>query len=171
MSVSMYQISVPVCIRALTNLDNFLRKGQAYASEGNVKETVLLKSRLALDMFPLIKQVQIASDISKGVGARLAGIENLKFDDTEKSFAELYERLHKTVEFLSSISPEQLDGSEEKIVELKLPGIQMSFKGIDYLFSFALPNLSFHITTAYNILRHNGVKLGKADYLGDLPAI
>lgn len=171
MSVSMYQISIPVCIRAISNLDKFLRKGQEFALKEKVDESVLLNSRLALNMFPLIKQIQIASDMSKGVGSRLAGIENLKFDDTEKSFAELYERLHKTVDYLSGINPEQLDGSDEKIVELKLPGIQMSFKGIDYLISFALPNIFFHITTAYNILRHNGVELGKTDYLGDLPGI
>jgi len=171
MSVSMYQISIPVCVRALTNLDNILRKSQEFALNEKVDESVLLNSRLALNMFPLVRQVQIASDISKGIGSRLAGIENLKFDDTEKSFAELYERLYKTVEYLNSIRPEQLDGSDEKTVELKLPGIQMSFKGIDYLLSFAFPNLFFHITTAYNILRHNGVDLGKADYLGDLPSL
>lgn len=171
MSVFMYQISIPVCIRALTNLDNILRKGQEFALHEKVDESVILNSRLALNMFPLVRQVQIASDIAKGVGARLAGIENLKFDDTEKSFAELYDRLHKTVEFLSSINPEQLEGADEKTVELKLPGIQMTFKGKDYLLSFAIPNIFFHITTAYNILRHNGVDLGKADYLGDLPAL
>jgi hypothetical protein len=171
MTVSMYQISVPVCIRALTNLDNILRKGQAYALEENVDETVILNSRLALDMFPLLRQVQITSDLSKGVGARLAGIENPSFEDKEKSFAELYDRLRKTVEFLSGISAEQMDRSDEKIVEVKLPGHLLKFRGIDYLIGFALPNVSFHITTAYNILRHNGVDLGKPDYLGDLPTV
>ena len=171
MSVSMYQISIPVCIRALTNLDNFLRKGQDFAIKEKVDESVLLHSRLALNMFPLVRQVQIASDVSKGVGARLAGIENPGFADNEKTFTELYERLHRTVDFLSNISPDQLEGSDERTVELNLPGTQLKFSGIDYLLGFALPNVFFHVTTAYNILRHNGVDLGKTDYLGDLPAL
>ena len=171
MTISMYQASIPVCIRALTNLDNLLRKGEAYAVEKKIEPAVLLNSRLAVDMLPLINQIQIASDMSKGVGARLAGIESPKYEDNEKSFADLYARLKKTVEFLSSIKPEQIDGSEEKEVVLKLPNQELKFKGIDYLLGFVLPNLGFHLTTAYNIMRHNGVSLGKRDFLGDIPKL
>jgi hypothetical protein len=167
----MYQASIPVCIRALTNLDNVLRKGESYAADKKVDQSVILNCRLAIDMLPLVKQVQISSDTSKGIGARLGGLENPKYEDNEKSFADLYTRLHKTVEFLSGISPEQIDGSEEKTVILKFPNLEMKFRGIDYLLGFALPNLAFHVTTAYNILRHNGVVIGKTDYLGDIPKL
>jgi uncharacterized protein len=171
MTLSMYQASVPVCIRALTNLENILQKGEAFANEKKIEQEVLLNSRLAIDMFPLLRQVQISSDTSKGVGARLAGIENPKYEDNEQSFADLYARLQKTVEFLSSIKPEQIDGSEEKKVVLQFPNQELKFKGIDYLLGFVLPNLAFHVSTAYNILRHNGVDIGKRDYLGDIPML
>ena len=167
----MYQASVPVCIRALTNLDNILRKGEAFAIDKNIEQSVLLNSRLAIDMLPLTKQVQIASDVSKGVGARLSESESPKYEDNEQSFAELYARIHKTVEYISGIKPEQIDGSEERIVVLKLPNQELKFRGIDYLLGFALPNITFHVGTAYNILRHNGVELGKKDFLGDMPML
>lgn len=171
MSISVYQYTVPVCIRALTNLDNILRKGESWAKEKKIEESVLLNSRLALDMYPLVKQVQIATDNAKGAGARLADIKNPKFEDNETSFAELYDRLHRTVAFLSDIKPEQMDDAADRTVILKLPGQELKFRGVDYLTGFALPNIAFHVTTAYNILRHNGVELGKRDYLGDIPLL
>jgi hypothetical protein len=171
MTISMYQASIPVCIRALTNLDNIIRKGEVFATEKNIEQSVLLNSRLAIDMLPLTKQVQIASDLSKGVGARLSEGESPKYEDNEQSFTELYARIHKTVEYISGISQEEIDGSEEKIVVLKLPNQELKFRGIDYLLGFALPNLAFHVSTAYNILRHNGVDLSKKDLLGDMPML
>ncbi|MGK0297358.1 MAG: hypothetical protein ACI9XC_000961 [Gammaproteobacteria bacterium] len=171
MTISMYQASIPVCIRALTNLDNILRKGEAFAADKNIEQSILLNSHLAIDMLPLTKQVQIASDVSKGLGARLSDGESPKYEDNEQSFAELYARIHKTVEYVSGIKPEQIDGSEEKIVVIKLPNQELKFRGIDYLLGFALPNIIFHVSTAYNILRHNGVELGKKDFLGDMPML
>ncbi|MEX2352826.1 MAG: DUF1993 domain-containing protein, partial [Gammaproteobacteria bacterium] len=164
MAISMYQASIPVCIRALTNLEHLLRKGEEFADQKKIKPGVLLNSRLAIDMLPLLNQVQLASDTSKGAGGRLAGIEVPKFEDNEQTFADLYERIGKTVKFLGSIKPEQLDGSEDKIIVLKLPSEEIRFTGITYLFGFVLPNLGFHVSTAYNILRHNGVNIGKRDY-------
>ena len=171
MTISMYQASIPVCIRALTNLDNVLRKGETFVKEKKVDESVLLTSRLAVDMLPLTNQVQIASDVSKGVGARLSGGESPKYEDNEQSFTELYARIHKTVEYISGIKPEQIDGSENNTIVLNLPDTELKFTGIDYLLGFALPNLAFHVSTAYNILRHNGVDIGKRDYLGEIPML
>lgn len=171
MTISMYQATVPVCVRILTNLDQILKKGEQFARNKKISPEVLLNSRLAADMLPLTKQVQIASDTSKGAGARLAGIDNPKFDDNEKTFEELYERIEKTIQFLQSIKPEQIDGSEQKTIMLKLGPEESRFAGLDYLLAFVLPNLIFHVTTAYNILRHNGVEIGKRDYLGTLPTL
>jgi hypothetical protein len=169
MAISMYQASVPVCIRALTNLAHILKKGEQFAEARKVKPEVLLNSRLAVDMFPLTRQVQIASDTCKGAGARLAGIDNPRFEDTEQSFADLYSRIDRTVAFLNTIKPDQIDGSEEKPVLLKFGPTEMRFNGLNYLLGFVLPNLGFHTATAYNILRHNGVPLGKSDFLGPNP--
>ena len=169
MTISMYQASIPVCIRALTNLAAVLRKGEEFATNKKFEPSVLLTSRLAADMLPLIKQVQIASDTAKGAGARLANIENPKYEDNEQTFSDLYARLDKTIAFLQTIKPEQVDGSEERTVVMKLPNEELKFTGMNYLIAFVLPNMSFHTTTAYNILRHNGVEIGKRDYLGTLP--
>ena len=171
MSISMYQTTIPVCVRAMTNLENVLKKSEQFARNKKVSPEVLLNARLAPDMLPLTKQIQIASDTSKGAGARLAGIENPKFEDTEKSFEELYERIQKTIQFLNSIKPEQIDGSEDKTIVLKLGPEESRFTGLNYLLGFVLPNLGFHVTTAYAILRHNGVEIGKRDYLGELPTL
>jgi len=171
MTISMYQASVPVCIRALTNLDLVLKKGEEFATRKKVNQEVMLNFRLAADMLPLSKQVQIVSDTAKGAGARLAGIDNPKFEDTEKSFEELYARIDKTIKFLNTIKPEQMEGSESKNIVLQLGPNEARFVGINYLQLFVLPNIYFHITTAYNILRHNGVEVGKRDYLGDMPKV
>ena len=166
MSLSMYQASVPVFIRALTNLSAILKKGEAYAQAKKIEPTVLVNARLFPDMFALVRQVQIASDTAKGCAARLAGQEPPSFADTEQTFAELHARLDKTVAFLKTLKPAQIDGSEERAIELKMRDRTVHTKGREYLLERALPNLFFHVTTAYDILRHNGVEVGKRDYLG-----
>jgi hypothetical protein len=166
MSLSMYQSTIPVFIHGLTNLAAILKKGAEHAEARKIDPAVLIQSRLAPDMFPLARQVQIASDVVKGGGARLAGVEVPSFADTETTFPELQERIAKTIAFLKTLTPAQIDGSEERTVTLKVGGEPLEFKGAAYLFQFVLPNLHFHTTVAYSILRHNGVGLGKADFLG-----
>ncbi len=167
MTLSMYQASIPVFITGLKNLSRVLAKGAANAEERKIDPAVLLGSRLAPDMFPLARQVQITSDTVKAFAARIAGIEVPSYPDTETTFAELEARIQKTIAFLETITPAQIDGSEEK--EVGVPSRSepdRKFKGQFYLLNWALPNLYFHITTAYAILRHNGVPVGKKDYLG-----
>jgi uncharacterized protein len=166
MSLSMYQASVPVFIRMLTNLSAVLKKGEAHAQSKKIEPAVLTGARLAPDMFPLVRQVQIATDQVKGCGARLAGMEVPKYEDNEQSFADLYARIDKTIAFLKSIKPEQLNGSEDRNVQLPLRDKTITIKGLDYLFERVYPNFFFHVTTAYAILRHNGVDIGKGDFLG-----
>ena len=166
MSISMYQASVPVLVRALTNLRNVLQKGEAHAAAKKIEPAVLLNDRLAPDMFALTRQVQIATDQAKGCGARLAGAEVPKYEDNEATFAELYARLDKTIDFLKSLKAEQFEGSETRDIVLPTRNGKMELKGLPYLQFFVLPNVYFHCTTAYAILRHNGVELGKFDYLG-----
>jgi hypothetical protein len=162
----MYQASIPVFIRALENLSKILDKAAAYAETKKIDPLVLINSRLAVDMLPLSRQVQIASDGVKGCAARLAGIENPSYADTESTFPELQERIAKTIKFLQSVTPAQIDGSEDKDVTLKAGGAERTFKGQPYLLKFVIPNLFFHVTTAHDILRHNGLDVGKKDYLG-----
>ncbi|MDR3418287.1 MAG: DUF1993 domain-containing protein [Nevskia sp.] len=164
--ITMYQASVPPLTRALTNLRAILKKGAAHAESRKFEPAVLLGSRLAPDMFALTRQVQIAADMAKGCAARLAGVEAPKYEDNEATFAELDARLEKTLAFLKSFKPEQIDGSEERAITLPTRNGTLEFKGQDYLLFFVLPNLHFHSTTAYDILRHNGVELGKMDYIG-----
>jgi len=166
MAISMYQITIPVFTRALNNLSAILNKGAAHAEAKKIDPSVFINSRIAPDMFPLARQVQIATDAVKGCAARLAGIDIPSFEDTETSFPQLQERIAKTQAFLNSITEAQLEGSEGKTVTLKIRGNDVEFKGLPYLSGVALPNLYFHVTTAYAILRHNGVELGKMDYLG-----
>jgi hypothetical protein len=166
MTLSMYQASVPVFTRGFANLTAILDKGAAYAEAKKIDPAILVNSRLAADMFPLSRQVQIATDVTKGAAARLAGIEVPSFADTETTFPELKARIEKTVAFFKTIKAAQIDGSEEKTVTLKIGGKDIDFKGQAYLLGFVIPNLYFHITTAYAILRHNGVDVGKMDYLG-----
>jgi uncharacterized protein len=166
MSLSMYQASVPVLKRTLTNLSAILDKAVADAESRKIDPAVLVNSRLAPDMHPLSRQVQIASDIAKGGVARLAGVEPPSYADTEASFPELKERIAKTVAFLDGFKADQVDGSEDRQIKLTFPGGEMNFSGRDYLFNFVLPNVFFHVTTAYAILRHNGVAIGKRDFLG-----
>ncbi len=166
MKISMYQASVPVYIRMLTNLAAVLEKGAAHAEAKKIDPSVLIGSRLYPDMFPLSRQVQIATDNAKGPAARLAGVDVPKYEDNEKTFPELRGRIEKTIEFLRTLKPEQIDGSEERTITLQLRGNTQTFNGLPYLLNFAMPNFYFHVTTAYDILRHNGVELGKSDYLG-----
>jgi uncharacterized protein len=165
MSLSMYEVTVPVLARFLNNLDKCLDKAQAHADQKKFDTAVLVHSRLAPDMLTLARQVQIASDNAKGCVARLTGNEAPKYEDNEASFAELKARIAKTVAYVTSFKPEQFEGSETRDVVLKFPSATFEFKGKDYALHFVLPNVLFHITTAYNILRHNGVDIGKADFL------
>ncbi len=167
MTISMYQASVPVFVRALSNLRHVLQLGQAHAVEKEILPEVLLQTRLIPDMLPLLKQVQIATDLAKNGCARLAGVEPLTFDDDETGFSQLYARIDRAIEYISDFKPEQIDGSEERKVTIKtrLAG-DLEFSGVDYLLYFTQPNLYFHVTTSYAILRHAGVALGKRDFIG-----
>jgi hypothetical protein len=166
MTISMYQASVPVFIGSLKNLKTVLAKGAAFAVAKKVDESVLLNSRLAPDMFSLSRQVQITCDFAKGCCARLAGQDVPKWDDTEKSFADLAARIDKTIEFVSAFGAAHIDGQEDRDITISVAGNPMQFKGQPYLMHFAIPNFYFHMTTAYAILRHNGVEVGKGDFLG-----
>jgi hypothetical protein len=163
----MYQASIPVFVRMLNNLSALLGKAEAFAEAKKIDSTVLVQSRLAPDMFPLARQVQIATDGVKGCAARLAGVEVPSFPDTETTLPELRARIVKTIAFVESITAVQVNGSEERAITLKIGPREINFKGQTYLLDFVLPNLYFHITTTYAILRHNGVEVGKADFLGN----
>ncbi len=167
MTISMYQASVPVITRALTNLRAILAKADAHAQAKKIDAGVFLNGRLAPDMLPLTKQVQIVSDNAKGIVARLAGVEIPAYTDTESTFEELVARLDRTLAFVASITPAQIDGSDDRKVDLKLGPNTVTFTGLSYLTGFALPNLFFHVVTAYAILRHLGVEIGKRDYIGN----
>jgi hypothetical protein len=166
MSLSMYQATVPVFVRMLRDLSAILAKAAAYADAKAIDPSVLVNARLAPDMYPFAHQVQIATDGVKGCIARLAGIEVPSYADTETTFAELQARIAKTVAFIQSVNAEQIDGSEERLITLKALGKEKSFRGQPYLLGFVLPNFYFHVTTAYTILRHTGVEIGKTDLLG-----
>ncbi|OGA01919.1 MAG: hypothetical protein A2Z64_05265 [Betaproteobacteria bacterium RIFCSPLOWO2_02_67_12] len=167
MNISMHQASAPRFVNMLNNLAAILDKAAAHAEAKKIDPQVLLGSRLYPDMFPLARQVQIACDNAKGAVARLAGIEIPKHEDTEKSFDELKARIAKTVEFVDGVQPARIDGTEDKDIHLKLGKREVTWKGMQYLLGFALPNFYFHVLTAYAILRHNGVELGKHDYIGN----
>lgn len=166
MTLSMYEGSIPVFISMLKNLNGILKKGETFAQAKNIEPEVLLNSRLAPDMFPLSRQVQIATDLARRGVSRLAGLDIESTEDNEATFTELIERVDKTIAFLKSIKPEQIDGTEQKELSIKAGGQNLNMTGLMMLMHFSLPNFYFHITTAYNILRHNGVELGKMDYLG-----
>jgi len=166
MTISMYQATVPVIQRSLANLISILEKGAAHAEAKKIDPAVLVASRLYPDMFPLSKQVQIASDISKGGAARLAQVEPPVFEDNETTFAELIERLRKTIAFLGTLKAQQIDGSEERTVTWQTRTATKSMQGQPYLLNHVLPNVFFHVATAYDILRHDGVEIGKQDFLG-----
>ncbi|MGZ8175069.1 MULTISPECIES: DUF1993 domain-containing protein [Methylobacter] len=167
MSLTMYQASIPVFVRMLDNLSGILDKAAAHAEAKKIDPAIFINARLAPDMFPLSRQVQIATDMVKGCAARLAGIEVPSYEDNETTFPELQARIAKTKAFIESVSASQVDGSEERKITLKFGSKGLSFLGQAYLLDFVLPNFHFHLTTTYAILRHNGVEIGKKDYTGD----
>ncbi|MDB5700571.1 MAG: hypothetical protein JWL66_770 [Sphingomonadales bacterium] len=168
MPLSMYQASAPIFLRQFAALTAIIGKAEVFAKAGELDEASFIDARLAPDMLNFAKQVQIASDGSKGGMARLAGIESPAFADTETTFLELKERITKTVAFIESVPAASIDGSEEREIVLKIAENEMKFTGQHYLLHFVLPNFFFHVTTAYAILRHKGVELGKRDFLGGI---
>ena len=166
MTVSMFQASIPPFVRALTNLASILEKGLAHARARKIDEAVLLNSRLFPDMFPLVRQVQIATDTARSGAGRLAGAEFPAYEDKETTFEELAARIQNTVTYLQTLQPAQIDGSEDKTISWQSRSSTKSMQGHPYLFNHLLPNIHFHVTTAYNILRHNGIEVGKKDFLG-----
>lgn len=168
MSISMHSASVPVFVRMLGNLIDWLDKAEAHAAAKKFDAAVLLGTRLAPDMLPFTKQIQIACDAAKFGVARLAGAEAPKFEDNEATLEELRERVRKTIAYVKSVPAAQIDGTEDKDVVVPRRDGSLTLKGEPYLKHFVLPNFYFHITTAYALLRHNGVELGKGDYLGAL---
>ena len=166
MSLGMYNATIPMLKQLLGGLSKNLDKAAAFAEAKKVDPLVLTGSRLAPDMFALARQVQIASDQARGGVARLAGVEMPAMADTETTIDELKERIAKTIAFLDSFTPAQIDGSEDREITLKMRVGEMKFTGANYLTQWIIPNFTFHCTTAYNILRHNGVEIGKRDFLG-----
>jgi uncharacterized protein len=166
MNISMYQASAPRFVNILQNLSGLLDKAQAHCEAKKIEPAALTGYRLFPDMFPLTRQVQIACDTAKGAVARLAGVEIPKHEDTEQTFAELKARIAKTIEFIESVKPAQVDGSDAKEIVMKMRSGEVKLAGLQYLMSFAYPNFYFHATTVYDILRHNGVEIGKRDFLG-----
>lgn len=166
MTISMYQASAPRFANTLKNLSAILDKAQAHADARKFDPKALTAARLYPDMFPMLRQVQSACDTAKGAVARLAGVEIPVHEDTEQTLEELKARIAKTIAFINTIKPAQVDGSEEREVVLKFRSGEVKFKGMQYLLGHALPNFYFHVTTAYDILRHNGVEIGKRDYIG-----
>jgi hypothetical protein len=166
MAVSMYPISVPVFIKHLNGLAGCLKKTQALYAEKKYDEATLLSYRFYPDMFNFSRQIQAMSDHAKGCTALLAGMEAPKYEDNEKSLADLITRIEKTVGFLKSVKPAQIDGTEEKAISIKMRDRELNMKGIELLLNRSLPNFYFHATTAYDILRHNGVELAKRDFMG-----
>jgi uncharacterized protein len=166
MPLSMYQASVPTFLQMLNSLSAILDKAEAFAAERKIEPAVLLGWRLAPDMFPLTRQVQIATDHAKGCCARLAGVEVPKYTDDETTFVALKARIAKTVAFVQGFKPSDIDGSEERDITITAGTRELRFRGQQYLVNFALPNFYFHTTTAYAILRHCGLPIGKRDFIG-----
>ncbi len=167
MTISMYQASVPRFVNILGNLSNILDKTQAHIDAKKLSDASLTAFRLFPDMLPLATQVQIACDTAKGVVARLAGVDIPAFEDNETTIAELKARVAKTIAFIQTITPEQIDGTEDKAIVTKRGEKETHYKGMQFLLGHAIPNFYFHITTTYAMLRHNGVEIGKRDFLGN----
>jgi uncharacterized protein len=171
MSISMYQASVPVFVQYLTALSALLDKASALCAAKKIDPLVITGARLAPDMFPLARQIQIACDFAKGATARLAGADVPAWEDNEKSIEDLKGRIKKTLDFVQSFKPAQIDGSEARDIQIKIAGKPVTFKGQPYLLNFAMGHFFFHATTAYNVLRHNGVEIGKGDFIGHVPGL
>lgn len=163
---SMYQAAVPPFAHVLGSFATILEKAVAHCEAKKIEPSVLVNARLFPDMFPLFRQVQIASDAAKGGASRLAGLDPPVFEDNETTFAELIARLRKTIAYLETLREEQFTGAEDRTITWKTRTTSRSMRGLPYLFTHVTPNVYFHITTAYNILRHNGVEIGKHDFLG-----
>jgi uncharacterized protein len=166
MTISMYQASVPAFVQTLNALDAILVKADAHCAAKKIDPAVLVQSRLYPDMFPLARQVQIVCDFAKGGAARLAGKDAPSWPDNEATITDLRARIAKTLDFVKAVKASDIDGSEARDISLKVAGQQMDFKGLPYLTQFVLPNLYFHAATAYGILRHNGLEIGKRDFMG-----
>ncbi len=171
MSITMYQTSVPVFVQFLKAMSGVLDKAEAHCVAKKVDPLAVTGARLIADMFPLSRQVQIACDFAKGVTARLAGVDVPSYDDSEKTIPELKARIAKTIAFVEGFKPAQIDGSEERAIEIKIAGSPMTFKGQQYLLMFGMPNFYFHSAAVYSILRANGVDIGKRDFMGPVPGM
>ncbi len=167
MTISLYAASVPVFKQMLSSMNDVLSKAEQHAAAKNIEPDALLQARLFPDMFPLIRQVQIAADFSRGVCARLAGVDVPKYEDSVLTFADLHALITKTLAFVDSFTPAQIDGNEERVIVTR-PGTpkEKKFTGQSYLLTYGLPQFFFHVTTTYAILRHNGIEVGKRDYMG-----
>ena len=168
MTLNMHQASIPLMLQMFGSISAVLDKAAAHCEERKIDPAVLVGYRLAPDMIPLSGQIQIMTDQAKGCAARLAGIDIPSYADTEKTFDELKARIAKTVDFVKSVTPDQINGAEDREVVLKIGGNELKFKGSQYFFHFFLPNFYFHATTAYDILRHAGVQIGKRDFIGSI---
>jgi len=171
MSISMHQALVPPFVQMLDSLSAVLAKGAAFAEARKIEPAALLQARLAPDMFPLVRQVQAATDAAKSAAARLAGVDVPSWPDTETTFPEVEARAKRAIDYLKSFAPNRIDGSEERPISVKAGSRELHFKGQGYLFGWAYPNFLFHVTTAYAILRHNGLEVGKRDFLGAVPLV
>ena len=167
MTISMYQVSIPRFVHMLQNLVAILDKAEAHAEARKIDPATLPNARLFPDMLPLASQVRIACDGANGVATRLSGVTGPTFADDEKTLADLKARIEKTIAFLKTIKPGQVDGTEGKELTVKVGGQDTKFTGLQFLLARAIPNFYFHVSTAYDILRHNGVEIGKRDYLGN----
>ncbi|ANY15022.1 DUF1993 family protein [Bordetella pseudohinzii] len=170
MPISIYQASAPVFVRGLNVLAGLLDKAEAHAQAEGLDPATLVQARLAEDMYPLAGQIQRASDTSKFAIQRLSGVAAPSFPDTEATLDELRKRIADTIAYIKSVAPDKFDGAEGRSISIKLGALQPNFNGPSYLFTFALPNFYFHVATAYDVLRHAGVKIGKLDYLGPYAA-
>jgi len=168
MSISMYDLLIPVLTRGLTTMSAVLDKAAAHAAAKKFDSAVLAQARLFPDMYPLVRQVQIACDTAKGAAARLAGIEAPRHEDTEVTLAELKARIAKTLDVVKSVTAAQLKDAESRAIEIKFPNGSWKFTGIGYLTDFVLPNFYFHVSMVYALLRKNGIEIGKSDFLGDI---
>ncbi len=171
MPLSMHQASAPLFRQGLTALSAVIDKAVDQCAERKIDPAVLLADRLAPDMFPFTRQVQLSCDFAKNCMARLAGREPPKFEDVETSVPELQDRIARTLSFLDTIPAGEVDGSEGRTITLNIGGQSMNFQGQPYLLHFALPNFFFHLSAAYLILRHNGIQIGKRDFIGAIPGM
>lgn len=166
MPISIYDQTVVPLSRMLGNLEAIVAKAEAHVETEGIKPEAILQARLYPDMLPFMAQIRIASDTARGAAARLAGVERPVWDDNEETFADARERLNRTIQYLGEFTPDQFEGTDEKDIHLKLGPREVDFVGKDYILMFVMPNFYFHVSVAHAILRHNGVKIGKADFLG-----